>query len=179
MLLAIRAALDALPDEGLVLDLRGNTGGFAIIAQMLLGTLNEETAEVQSCRARGPDGVFGAPFVLEAEPDGSIQYAGPVAVITDGITFSAADFFSEAVGSRSGRASTVGAPSGGGFGNGFFGFAGQWQVGFSTLECFDDDDRLLEGAPPPVEVEAGHTEAALRAGEDAVIESAQRALERP
>jgi C-terminal processing protease CtpA/Prc len=175
MAVALRAALEDTPAGGLILDLRGNGGGFTQITQLVVGALHDDEVELQTCQARGPDGVFSDEFVLTAQPDGALRYAGPVAVITDARTFSAGDFLAYALGARNGRATTVGAPSGGGFGNGFFNFAGGWLVGFNTLLCLDDGEPL-EGAPPGVDVEAAHTPEALAAGEDAVIEAARLAI---
>lgn len=172
---ALRSAFtDALDAPGIVLDLRANGGGYVTVYAALASWLYPDVTDLFTCRNKtgpGPDD-FGPSYPLTAFPDPTLNYPGPVAVLTSPRSFSAADFTPGFL-SWTGRALTFGEPTGGGFGSGGGGpIDNGWSVGVNTTECADLDGNLLEGGPPPVDVPVTLVAADAAAGVDSVIAAA-------
>ena len=81
---AMASFMDA---EGLVIDLRGNTGGMGAMAMGMMGWLVEGEEDIGTLRLRE------LTLDLEVRPRPE-TYTGPVAVLVDGLSCSAAEFFS-------------------------------------------------------------------------------------
>lgn len=164
---------DAQGRAGLILDLRGSTGGYPSVYLALASWLFEAPTPLFRCKNHVGPGHdahdFG--FVVQSTPDPTLHYAGKVAVLTDARTFSAGDFTSAWMRST-GRARTFGAPSAGGFGSGDGGPEGQFYLGVNRILCEDLDGTLLEGNPPPVDVPRGFERSEIAAGVDGVIAEA-------
>jgi C-terminal processing protease CtpA/Prc len=175
ILQALRAAFeDAQQAPGVVLDLRTNGGGYVTVYLALASWLYPDVTELFTCRNKtgpGPND-FGQPYPLTSFPDPTLTYEGPVAVLVNARSFSAADFTSGFL-SWTGRAASFGEPSGGGFGSGGGGAIGNgWSVGVNNTECADLEGNLLEGNPPPVDFSVTHSATKAIAGKDAVIDAA-------
>lgn len=95
------AALESfLEADGIVLDLRGNGGGKDLIAMVILGWLAPEKYVAGRIRTRGSE----TPMTVRPR---STTYDGPVAVLTDGLTGSSAEFVAAAL-QEIGRACIIG-----------------------------------------------------------------------
>ena len=103
------------------------------------------------------------------------------------IPFQAADFTALFL-RDTGRARTMGAPTGGGFGASHGEAFGADFLEVSDVACHrprlaaaageSDDDAVLEGHPPAVDVPLSYTPDDLARGEDTLIEAARRRLAR-
>ena len=78
------------PLDGLILDLRSNGGGSLLEAVTLTGLFIAEGPVVQVCDQRGRK-------VDEDQDGGKIEYAGPMAVLTNRFSASAAEIFAGAI----------------------------------------------------------------------------------
>ena len=78
---------DMIDAEGLIIDLRGNGGGYPSVTDGLFGRLIPR--EVDPFKLVGQDGVLHRE--LRARPRGEI-YEGPVVVLVDGRTYSASNY---------------------------------------------------------------------------------------
>lgn len=76
--------------EGVVIDLRRNTGGFLLEAVELTGLFIEQGPVVQVRRSNGI-------VEVERDRDRSIEYDGPLAVLVDRISASASEIFAAAI----------------------------------------------------------------------------------
>jgi C-terminal processing protease CtpA/Prc len=172
---SLREAFQQAPtSQGVVLDLRDNPGGSPQVYLALASWLYAQPTRLFSCQSKvgpGPDD-FGAPWNMWAQPDATLQYAGRLAVLINAATFSAGDF-SSAFLKTTGRATTFGHPSGGGFGNGSgHAWSSDLHLGYNDILCRDVDGNLLEGSPPEVDVPVSWSVADLRDGRDPVVEAA-------
>jgi C-terminal processing protease CtpA/Prc len=106
-----------------------------------------------------------------------LHYDGPLAVVVDARSFSSADFTPMWV-QATGRGVLVGAPTGGGFGNGSTGagLPAGYLVGVNDILCEDLDGNLLEGSPPAVDVALTLAREDVRAGVDTLLEAAAAAV---
>ncbi len=174
---ALRDAFEEASDHaGVILDLRGNPGGYVTIYMALASWLFPDPTVLFRCRNKSGPGHddHSAPFEQTSDPDPTLQYAGPLAVLVDARSFSASDFTSMWV-HETGRGVTVGAPSGGGFGNGSGaeGVAEGYSLGVSDILCENLDGDLLEGNPPPVDIPVELDPEDVRAGVDTVVVAAE------
>jgi C-terminal processing protease CtpA/Prc len=166
---------DAVGRRGLILDVRGNPGGYASVYMALASWLYPEPTELFRCRSKtGPGHAdLGLPWSMTSAPDPLLAYDGPLAVLVDARTVSAGDFMSAFL-HLSGRAATFGSPSAGAFGNGRSSDAVPgWILAYNDILCSDLAGNLLEGRPPPVDVEVTMSGGDLELGIDTVIEEAR------
>ncbi len=182
----IQVAFDGVKSaKGIVWDVRGNGGGLTQVGlDIASGFASASASALSSCRARIPGSsppAFGevryAAYALE--PGGRFAYPGKVAVLVDGLDYSAADYFPLAVKSRT-SAVLVGAPTAGGFGatSETKRFAGppSFTVSVDQNRCELDDGTPLEGRSVEPHIFADYGPADLAAGTDTVLERAVRAL---
>lgn len=156
--------------SGIVLDLRGNGGGYASIYFDLAGWLYAEPTVLFYNGA--PLRTGGEAFAFRASPDPELSFAEvPVAVLTDETSFSAADFTAGFL-IQTGRARAFGQPTGGGFGSGDGGVVGAYTLGINTFYALDRDLQPWEGRPPPVDEPVTPSADDLAAGDDAVLREA-------
>src|SRR5690606_18259290 len=146
---ALREAFEQADDHaGVILDLRGNPGGYVSIYMALAGWLFPEPTPLFRCRNKTGPGHddHGPPFTQTSMPDLTLQVEAPLAVLVDARSFSAADFTPMWI-QANGRGVIVGAPTGGGFGNGNAGsgIADGYALGVNDILCEDLEGRLLEG----------------------------------
>ena len=154
---AFDAALDSLLDApGLVLDLRGNGGGYLQAMLDVAGRFLEtpETlgyyqrrphAEVIDFSAWDPaDSILGLRVALTANPRERV-YRGPLAILIDRSCFSACEGLAGAL-QQLGRAEVIGTPSGGGSGvAAFIELPGGAIISMSWSVFWLPDGRLIEG----------------------------------
>jgi carboxyl-terminal processing protease len=170
---AFDAALDDLLDApGLILDLRGNGGGDQRLAdQMARRFLTEPFSygrEQYAGRLPQRGWLPGLTFRLTPRQP---HYEGPLALLIDEYTFSTAEQFVVAL-RDSGRATTVGRPTGGGAGNPLsFELTGGALVRFSTGDFRRSDGAPLEGQGVAPDLPVSLT-AADCAGPDRDVETA-------
>ncbi|MCB9746327.1 MAG: hypothetical protein H6741_27490 [Alphaproteobacteria bacterium] len=112
MLAWIDARMDvALDDEALIIDLRGNGGGYAWLADSLLGRLFETPPpDYPVLDTEGEPLLFGGRLVKRGE-----AYTGPLAILVDADTASAANYVAHRIRTH-GRGLICGTASGGGAG---------------------------------------------------------------
>ncbi len=96
-----RAVLRAAAGRGLVIDMRGNMGGMGAMAGWLAGFLFDEKGY-----NFGTFKMKGAELTLVIIPRPN-AYTGPVTVLVDGLSLSAAEFFADGL-QRTGRAKVFG-----------------------------------------------------------------------
>ncbi len=90
---AIDAALEDFEGvEGVVLDVRINSGGWDVLGRTLTSHFVEETTHLYSKRVY-LDGELGEKMKIEVEPAEGRRFSGPVAVLTGPTTISAAETF--------------------------------------------------------------------------------------
>src|SRR5690606_30673414 len=84
---------------GLVVDVRGNAGGFDPLAQYVAGRFADEERLYMTVRKRnGPGhGDFGEPVEWTVAPTGPSQYTGPIVLLTTYATQSAGETFALAM----------------------------------------------------------------------------------
>ena len=132
--------------------------------------------------AHAPDSAFSDLHYLVVRPDAPFHYDRPVAVLTDGANFSAADVFAGAFAALPQVVLVGGATSGGsGYARPQFLTYSSVQVGVSSMASFRPDGRLYEfGIEPDVPVPLGLADwRRLLAGDDPVLEAARARLRAP
>ncbi|MBX3213321.1 MAG: hypothetical protein KF850_14895 [Labilithrix sp.] len=179
----ILAAFDAVKSApAIVWDVRGNGGGLTMIGLAIASGFPGARAETISyCQARVPksdppafDSLRYAEYALS--PGGPFAYAGKVAVLIDGLDYSAADYFPLAVKART-NAIVVGAPTAGAYGatskSQLFEGPPAFSVSVDVNRCATaDDDAPLEGRGVAPHVAVGYDPKDLAAGKDTVLERA-------
>ena len=184
----VLAVFDTVRDApAIVWDVRGNGGGLVPVALAIVsGFPSARPTTVLYCRRRIPDSsppVFeDRRFEYRVVPGGPFAYDGEVAVLTDGLTYSAGDYFALAT-LRATDALVVGAPSaaawGGGEGTIVVRGPPAVSVTFDPIACFDvATDAPLEGDPPEPILVVDYEPSDLAAGRDTVLERAVAALRR-
>ncbi len=108
------AAVDSLRgSDGLVIDLRGNLGGVGGMVMGLAGHLMERPDTLGTLRMRTSSLVYRAnPRRVDTSARPVRPYAGPVAILTDGLSASTSEFFAGAL-QKLGRARVFGQASAG------------------------------------------------------------------
>lgn len=171
---------------GIVWDTRGNTGGITKVGLAIVaGFTSARTTALSYCRTRvagSSPPSFETPryAIYGVEPGGPFAYAGKVAVVTDGLAYSAGDYFPHAVAMAS-DVRVVGAASAGAFGggNGPIAIDGppKLSANYDMTACFDaSTNKPLEGAPLPPKVAVEYDAKDLAASKDTIVERAVREL---
>lgn len=171
----------------LVWDVRSNGGGLTLVGLAIAsGMPGARAGNLTSCVARIAksepprfDTTRYAEYALS--PGGEFAYSGRVAVLVDGLDYSAADYFPYAV-----RAATsgvlVGTPTAGAYG----GTSGSFEVtappvvtvSYDVNKCEAADGTPLEGKGVEPHVVVEYDPASLAAGRDAVLERAVAELKK-
>jgi carboxyl-terminal processing protease len=179
----IKIAFDKVKTaRAIVWDVRGNGGGLTMVGLGIASGFPGATAgEISYCQARvqgsSPpkfDAFRYAEYALE--PGGQFAYSGKVAVLTDGMNYSAADYFPLAIKSKT-SALLVGSTTAGGFGatsdNKTFDGPPAFQVSIDVNRCsLSSDDSPLEGRGVEPHVVVEYDAKDLAAGKDTVLERA-------
>jgi hypothetical protein len=164
---------DAQDLDALVLDLRLNPGGFDHLGRVLARRLVEEehVAFQKQARIGGP-GEFSDLAPRTVAPEGIPFVDKPVAVLTSGLTWSAAEV--QALTLRGlPNMLLVGEPTGGAFSNQFdVALPNGWELSLSNERYVSRDGEQFEGTGVPPDVLEVPSEAALDAGRDNVLERA-------
>jgi carboxyl-terminal processing protease len=93
-----RAVDDARNCAGIVLDLRGNLGGVAAMMMGAAGHFFDDTRLLGIMRSRGEEMRFVAnPRRATADGVAVVPYAGPLAIIVDGLSASTSEMFAAAL----------------------------------------------------------------------------------
>lgn len=185
----IQAAFDDVKSaRAIVWDIRGNGGGLTQVGlDIASGFPGAQAGELSYCQARVPktsppkfDELHYAAYALA--PGGSFAYAGKIAVVTEGMNYSAADYFPLAVKSKT-SAILVGAATAGGFGatSDSKAFSGPpaFTVAVDLNRCaLASDDSFLEGRGVEPHVAVDYDPADLAAGRDTVLERAVTEVDR-
>lgn len=167
---------------GIVWDARGNTGGLTPVGLAIVsGFPSARRTALSYCRSRVAESSPAAfeterYSLYEIEPGGPFAYAGKVAVVTDGLAYSAGDYFPLAA-VRASSAPVVGSATAGAYGGGRAPIAidgpPKLEANYDPTACFDGATNApLEGAPPPPKVAVEYDGKDLAAGKDTIVERA-------
>jgi C-terminal processing protease CtpA/Prc len=179
---AIKVEFDKVKDAPeLVIDVRGNPGGITLaglaIAQGMPGAKAMKLAHCQARIAGTSD--YDEDFDYELVPDTKFAYAGKVAVLADGLSFSASDYFVRAM--KLGTSTiVVGRPEAGAYGGstdevkitkgpGLVVYPDPWR-------CTDPSGAALESHSIVPDVEQDLVPADLAKGIDSDVETALATL---
>ncbi len=167
---------------GLVIDLRGNPGGSALMVRNVAARLFEGKVEFGRALTR-----TGKPITLAFDwieviklkqvLEGTGTYLGPVAVLVDAASGSGSELFAALLQSQ-GRATVLGQTSCGCL-LAYMGYAdvpGGGKLAYSEVGFAFPDGRRIEGVGVVPDVPVPLTVADLLAGRDRVLEAAQAAL---
>ena len=179
----IQAAFDKVKSApAIVWDIRGNGGGLTLVGLGIASGFPGARADTISyCEGRKPGSdppafyaFRGAEYALT--PGGRFSYSGKVAVLIDGIDYSAADYFPLAVKTRT-NALLVGKPTAGAYGatskSKMFDGPPQFNVSVDVNRCSSvDDGKPLEGRGVAPHVIVDYDPKDLAAGKDTVLERA-------
>jgi hypothetical protein len=180
---ALQAELDKVKSApAIVWDMRGNEGGLTQVGlDIASGMPGAQDGEISHCNLRNwasdPPTFDATPYAIYAlAPGGRFAYGGKVAIITEGLNYSAADYFPLAVKMKT-KALLVGAPTAGGFGavSQTQTFAGppSFNVSIDMNHCSTSaDNQPLEGRSVEPHVAVGYDAKDLAADKDTVLERA-------
>lgn len=172
------AGLDELLDApGLILDLRGNSGGSNAIGDRVAGRFLSRpfTYGRESHRLRIPQRGWLSAFECRVWPRLPV-YTGPVVVLVDSGVASAAEYFLVAL-IDSGRVRTVGRRTGGAASSPlYFRLPGGGLVQFSAADFRRNDGTPIEGAGIVPDLMTFWTMDDVRQGRDPDLEAAERMI---
>jgi carboxyl-terminal processing protease len=162
----LKAAISGFGDaDGMIFDLRGNPGGLGGIATTIAGRICDRPGSLGVMKMRSGELKF-AFFPQEN------RYAGPVAVLIDGMSASTSEVFSGGI-QEIGRAVIVGERSAGAA---LPSFIQKLPTGalfqFAVADFRTPKGVLIEGRGVIPDVEARYDRASLLAGRDAQLEAA-------
>lgn len=175
--------LDELLDagaQGIIVDMRGNSGGLLGLAMAMAGQFFPDYMPLFDLYYADGAGGFAYRGVIEILP-GDMYYDGPVAVLVDEMTGSAGDLFTYAM-TRSDRAIIVGHTPTGGFtgevGDGQYMLPGNLSMQIPTGRPVHPvtGDTLLEGVGVAPDIDVPLTLESVRSPEDEVLQAAEAAL---
>ena len=156
---------------GVVIDLRRNPGGGTISLGITIGEFFERSMDCGTFITRG--GYRGGKSSWQI---GSARYGGPVVVLVDGATGSAAEIFS-AVLQEHGRATIVGRKTAGAvLASWYHGLPDGGELQLSREDYVTPKGRRLENDGVEPDVKVVRTVADVRAGRDVDLEAALRVL---
>ncbi|MDT8999773.1 S41 family peptidase [Paucibacter sp. APW11] len=173
--------------RAIVFDLRENGGGNGSVGYRILSTLSPQPFETSQWWTRSQVSAWrawGLPLTIEGgspdlvQPDAQRQFKGPVAVLTSGATYSAAEDFVAAF-KRMARGPVVGEATGGSTGQPlFFKLPGGGMARVcSKRDLLPDGTEFVgKGLLPDLAVQP--TLAGWRSGRDEVLEAALERLQR-
>lgn len=180
---AVAAEFAKVKDAGtIVWDARGNTGGITPVGLAIVGGFPSARAGALSyCKTRVPASDPPS-FDAERYAEYAITTGGPfathakMAVLVDGLGYSAGDYFAYAT-ARASDVPLVGTSTAGAFGGGFapVTLAGppELTATYDPTACFDArTDEALEGHPAAPSVAAAYDPGAVARGEDPLLEAA-------
>lgn len=168
----LSAQLKARRDvRGVILDLRHNPGGETLSLGITIGEFFTRSVDCGDFVSR--DGTSHPKSSWQA---GSARYAGPVAILIDGATGSAAEIFA-AVLSEHGRARLVGRKTAGAvLASRFYRLPGGGELQLSVENYLTPRGRRLESVGVSPDVPSVRTLADVRAGRDPDLDTALRLL---
>jgi len=168
---------DARGRQGLILDVRSNGGGYVTVYMAIAQLLYRQSTVLFYGRNKtGPGPLDFSPEFAQTTPGNPDALDVDVVVLTNARSFSAADFMPAFL-AQTGRATSMGAPSGGGFGSGDgLPAVDGYTLGNNSFYATDLDGLPLEGHPPDVDVAVRYTRGDLAAGRDTVVEAARTFL---
>jgi len=170
----------------IVWDARGNTGGLTLVGLAIVsGFPSARATQLSFCRTRAEGSSppsFDPPKYAEyaITPGGPFTYAGKVAVLTDGLAYSAGDYFPFAA-IKASNVPVFGSATAGAFGGGSsrveLDGPPPLVASYDVTGCFDASTaKPLEGNPPVPTVAVDYEPSDLSAGKDTVLERAVKAL---
>lgn len=165
---------------GIVLDLRGNSGGLIDLALAMAGRFFTDYTRVFDLYYADGSGAFAYRGFLEILP-GQPYFSGPVAVLVDEMTGSSGDLFAYTM-QQAGRAIIVGETATGGFtgevADGLYRLPGDLTLQIPTGRVVDPATQavLLEGTGVLPDVRVPRTRESLISSEDEVLRAAESAL---
>ncbi len=136
------------PLDGLIVDLRDNGGGSDAEAREMAGRVVDARRLYRTVRIRnGPEhDNFTSPIPWHVEPLGPEPYNGPLVLLTNRRTFSAAESFVLAARTRTGAVTVVGDTTGGGSGFPMFReLPNGWLYRLPRWIAYDVEGRTFEG----------------------------------
>lgn len=179
----IKTAFDKVKSaRAIIWDVRGNGGGLTMVGLGIAsGFPGAATGEISYCQARiqGSSPPAFDPFhyaEYALTPGGQFAYPGKVAVLIDGMNYSAADYFPLAIKAKT-SALLVGSTTAGGFGatsaSKMFDGPPKFSVAVDANRCsLSADDSPLEGHGVAPHVVVEYDAKDLAAGKDTVLERA-------
>jgi C-terminal processing protease CtpA/Prc len=168
---------------GIVWDVRANGGGITTVGLAIAsGFPTARATTVSYCRARARGGSLlpDRYAIYDVAPGGPFAYAGKVAVVADGLAYSAGDYFPYAV-LRATDVPVIGSATAGAFGasGGNLSVMGPPSLTaiYDANRCLDAmNDAPLEARPPTPTIPIDYEPADLAAGKDTLLERAVLAL---
>lgn len=179
----LAAFADISKADAIVFDIRQNGGGNSTVGYRILGCLTDKPFKTSRWRSRRyvptlrawgqAEGVYDGE-TEEYGPNGKLLYTKPVAVLTSGATYSAAEDFAVAFDGMK-RGAIVGEPTGGSTGQPlFFDLPGGGNARVCSKRDTYPDGKEFVGVGVQPHVRATPKAADIAAGTDAVLEAALR-----
>jgi carboxyl-terminal processing protease len=173
-----RALEDLRGVDGLVVDIRGNSGGSDRLSDPIAGRFADRTRLSQIAYYRdGPGhGDFGPPIEQHVSPSGELQFTGPVVLLTNRRVFSAGESFALHLRVLP-HVTVVGDTTGGGAGNPIGReLPNGWGVRLSRWRATTPEGFSYEGIGLPPDVPVWISEDDGKAGRDSIVEKALEIL---
>lgn len=182
----IRRVFDSVKDAPrMIWDIRGNSGGTTTVGLAIVSGMPGARADVNTwCTGRiarsVPRRYAGRGGDYKLTPGGDFAYQGKVAILIDGLDYSAADYFPYFA-QHASDAVLVGSESAGAFGSpgarfDVPGSPNMWFV-WDRTRCMDGAGTPLEGHGVIPHIPVNYLPADLAAGKDSFVERAIQALQ--
>lgn len=163
--------------NGLILDLRDNSGGQLTAADRLASHFTNERVLIGYVRHKSGKGHsdFSSPEALHIDPADGLRWQKPVVLLTNRSVYSAANHFASAM-RQMPRVTLMGDTTGGGSGMPFTQETPNgWTVRYSAVVFTDANDRHIEfGVAPDTLVSLDSAD--VRRGYDTLIEAARQKI---
>ena len=162
--------------NGLIIDLRWNSGGYDIVSQRILSYFIDKPLLIGSKSYRTENG-FSKPSNIIVQPATFARYLGPIVVLTSGITMSAAESFLLGIAARE-QVTIIGEPSNGGFSDSLpKQLPNGWSFTLSNERYLDHKGESYEYRGYPVEKNFEYLNATdLKAEKDSALIEAMKML---